>query len=351
MRVTANQVTYLRLLLLPLPVWLMYQGYPDDRAVALLAMAVYVALGLTDALDGWLARRYGSTPIGALLDPIADKIFLIAAFVPMADIGLVTFFPVLILFVRELAVTVLRSIALEEGFQFKTSAAAKLKTTVQMAGAGVIFLIGLFPDPAVIGPILGTLFAGSLVPGIVRIARGRRPGWMAISAAVLFGIAGLTRAIWEPAGAVRAIMLVIIAFTVWTGLEYVWGMREVLYRRMRRLPLEAVRLVTLASVLPVLFLRALDRTGAPTVTILMLVAAEIAVGGLDNFLVQAGRRRGPWPDLARALVQAACGAAVFMALDTAHLHASVARFAAFAALIATLADLAGRGLRDRDAFR
>jgi CDP-diacylglycerol--glycerol-3-phosphate 3-phosphatidyltransferase len=351
MRVTANQVTYLRLLLLPLPVWLMYHGFPDDRAIALVSLAAYVLLGLTDALDGWLARRHGSTPIGALLDPIADKIFLIAAYVPMADVGLVTFFPVLILFVRELAVTALRSVAIEEGFAFKTSAAAKLKTTVQMAGAGMILLIRLFPAAEVIGPILGVAFAGSLIPGIVVLARGRRPGWMPISAALLFGIAGLTRVLWDPLEAARAIMVIIIGFTVWTGLEYLWGMRAVLAARIRRRPVEAVRLLALAAVLPGLFLRALDRGGAPTVTILVLVAAEIACGGVDNFLVQVGRPRGPWPDLARALVQAACGVAVFFALDTSQLHPSIARFAAQAALIATLADLASRLLRQRDAFR
>lgn len=351
MRVTANQVTYLRLLLLPLPVWLMYMGYPHHRAVALLSLGVFVLLGLTDALDGWLARRYGSTPIGALLDPIADKIFLVAAFVPMADVGLVTFFPVLIIFVRELAVTALRSIALEEGFEFKTSAAAKLKTTVQMAGAGFILLIRLFPDPVVTGWILATAFAGSLVPGIVQAARGRRPGWMAVSAAILFGVVGLARVIWEPALAARAIMVIIIGFTVWTGIEYLWGMRSVLLGRIRRLPVEALRLVALSTVLPVLFVRALDRTGAPTVTILGLVAAEIAVGGIDNSLAQAGRPRGPWPDLLRVLVQAACGAAVFAALDTSHLHPSAARFAALGALIATLADLVVRAVRHRDVFR
>jgi hypothetical protein len=146
-------------------------------------------------------------------------------------------------------------------------------------------------------------------------------------------------------------MVIIIGFTVWTGLEYLWGMRAVLAGRIRRHPVEALRLVALASVLPGLFLRALDRTGAPTVTILVLVAAEIACGGVDNFLVQVGRPRGPWPDLGRSLVQAACGVAVFFALDTSQLHPSIARWAAQGALIATLADLAIRLLRERDAFR
>jgi phosphatidylglycerophosphate synthase len=263
----------------------------------------------------------------------------------------VTFFPVLILFVRELAVTALRSIALEEGFEFKTSPAAKLKTVVQMAGAGVLLLIRLFPDAEKIGPILGAIFAASCIPGIVILARGRRPGWMAISGATLFGLAWLIRIIWEPGEAARAIMLVIIAFTVWTGLEYLWGMREVLIRRIQRLPVDGLRLLALSSVLPVLFLRALDRTGAPTVTILLLVAAEIAVGGVDNFLAQVGRTRGPWPDLVRTAFQAVCGIAVFMALDTASLHPSVARIAAVVALAITLIDLAARVARQRSAFR
>lgn len=352
--VTANQVTYLRLLLLPVPVWMMYRGFEGpgspDRAILVAALAVFVLLGLTDALDGYLARKYGSTPIGALLDPIADKIFLVASYVPMSDLGLIPHQLVQLLFVRELAVTWLRTVALEEGFQFRTSAAAKLKTTVQMAGSGMILLIVLFPDPRWIFPILGVSVAGSLVPGIVQLARGKRPGWMAASAAALFSGVALSRVVFPPRSSATTIAVVILGFTLYSGIEYVWGMRRVLAERIRRAPVELLRVAATSLVIPVLFIPALDRTGNPTVTILSLLAAEVAVGGLDNFLVQYGVRRGARPDLLRTGLQLAAGVFMVWVLEVGE-HRILARSAVAAALAVTLADFVIRVVRNREILR
>ena len=181
-RVTANQVTLARLVLLPLPVAMVYR---NTHAFMLGALFIYIVLGLTDALDGYLARKYGSTALGALLDPVVDKIFLVAGFVPLADFQIMPTTLVFILFIRELAVTALRTIALAEGFSFKTSAIAKLKTTVQMAGSGLILIIWLFPEEATILTILSIAALGFCTPVIVAAVRGRKPGWMAWSSAAL----------------------------------------------------------------------------------------------------------------------------------------------------------------------
>lgn len=355
MRITANQVTYARLLLLPLPVWMMYRGYNADadlanRPLLMGSLAIFILLGLTDALDGWLARKHGSTPIGALLDPVADKIFLVCAFVPMSDLRMVPPALVMIVFFRELGVTFLRSLALEERVEFKTSAAAKLKTTVQMAGAGYILLFLVFPKPQHIFPILGVSVLGSLVPAAVALARGRRPGWMAISSAVWFTAVLVARWLLEPHAAVAALMVAITGLTLLSGLEYFWGMREVLARRFAGAPIDAVRFAGLSLVLPLLFIPALDRTGAPTITILVLLAAEVAAGGLDNSLAQNGRGRGPVPDLLRCAVQAAAGVAVVLLLE-GDFHPAAARAAAGVALAATLGDVLVRLARHRDIFR
>ena len=347
MRITANQVTLLRLVLLPLPVALVYR---NTHAFMLGALAIYILLGLTDVLDGYLARKHGSTALGALLDPVVDKIFLVAGFVPLADFQIMPTTLVFILFIRELAVTALRSIALQEGFSFKTSSIAKLKTTIQMAGAGFILIIWLFPEDGTIRSILMVATAAFCVPAIAAFARGRRPGWMAWSSAVCGATILAMRWALPQKQAIFALMSMIVAITLYSGAEYVWGMRRVLRSRFRRSPVEAARLAGLSLAVPVFFLPALDRTDDPTFAILALLAAEFAAGGLDNSLVQMGYARGAGPDLFRSGVQASCGAVLLWAL----LSGAVPRIALAATLFAlgvTLGDLGVRFWRHRGDFR
>jgi CDP-diacylglycerol--glycerol-3-phosphate 3-phosphatidyltransferase len=345
-RITANQVTLLRLVLLPLPVALVYR---NTHAYMLAALAVYVLLGLTDVLDGYLARKHGATPLGALLDPVVDKIFLVAGFVPLADFQIMPTTLVFILFIRELAVTALRSIALEEGFTFKTSSIAKLKTTVQMAGAGFILILWLFPEDAVIRPILMVATAGFCAPAIAAALRGRRPGWMAWSSAALGAAILAVRWFLPTKPAIFALMSFIVAITLYSGAEYVWGMRRVLRARFTRSPIEIVRLAGLSLAVPVFYLPALDRPDDPTFAILALLAAEFAQGGLDNSLVQMGYVRSPVPDLLRSGVQAACGAVLIWAL-VAGFTPRTATAATVFALGMTLGDLGTRVWRHRHDF-
>jgi len=305
---------------------------------------------LTDALDGYLARRYGSTSLGALLDPVVDKIFLVAGYVPLADFQIMPTTLVFILFIRELAVTALRSIAIEEGFSFKTSNIAKLKTTVQMAGAGFILLIWLFPDDTTIAVMLAVATVGGCVPAAAALLRGNRPGWMGWSSAGFFAAALLTRAVLPPMPTIFVVMSVIVAMTLYSGAEYVWGMRHVLATRFRRAPREALRLAGLSLAVPIFYLPALDRPDDPTVAILGLLAAEFAAGGLDNSLVQLGYARSAGPDLARSGVQALCGAVLLWALTSGKAPA-VALAATLFALGATLGDLGMRFWRHWDSFR
>lgn len=344
--ITANQVTLLRLVLLPAPVWMVYQG---THGWMLCALLVYTFLGLTDALDGFLARRYGSTPLGALLDPVVDKIFLVAGFVPMADLQIMPTSLLVVIFIRELAVTMLRSIALEDGFHFKTSTIAKLKTTVQMVGAGFVLLVWLYPSGNRIHVIFGALFAVGLLPALVAFSRGRRPGWMAWSAIGLVGANFFNRLLLPAPAAILVIMLVIVAITLYSGAEYAWGMRGVLATRFRRAPVEAVRLAGLSLAVPLFYLPAIDRPDDPTVPILGLLAAEFAAGGVDNGLVQMGHTRTATPDIVRSALQALCGAILLLSLLRLG-NSSLARLAAVFALAVTLGDLAARLWRHRRDF-
>jgi cardiolipin synthase (CMP-forming) len=346
-RITANQVTLARLVLLPLPVALVYR---NTHAFMLGALAIYILLGLTDVLDGYLARKHGATALGALLDPVVDKIFLVAGFVPLADFQIMPTSLVFILFIRELAVTALRSIALQEGFSFKTSAIAKLKTTIQMAGAGFILIIWLFPEDVTIRLILSVAAAAFCIPAVLAVARARRPGWMAWSSAVCGAAILALRWALPPTQAIFALMAIIVAITLYSGAEYAWGMRRVLRTRFVRSPLEAARLAGLSFAVPLFYLPALDLKDDPTFAILALLAAEFAAGGLDNSLVQLGYPRSAGPDLFRSGVQAACGAVLLWALSSGA-GPRIALGATLFALGVTLGDLGVRFLRHRRDFR
>jgi CDP-diacylglycerol--glycerol-3-phosphate 3-phosphatidyltransferase len=346
-RITANQVTWLRLLLLPLPVAMLYQG---GKGWMLGALAVYILLGLTDALDGVLARRYGSTPLGALLDPIVDKIFLVATYIPLADHQIISTVYVSLMFVREISVTALRSIAIEEQFGFRTSRVAKLKTTVQMVGAGMLLLVWMFPRDAVIVSILGAIAAGSLLPLAGAAVRGTQPGWGATWGAGLFVSVALTRVALTAAHASMVIMSVILVFTLLSGLEYFWGMRRVLAARFRRRPIDALRLAGPSLAVPALLVPAIELPGGPAGLIMGILAAELAVGGLDNSLVHAGGGRGPGADLLRSAIQGAAGVCLLVYLPGGTRPPVVAALA-WAALGVTLVDLGVRLLLNGRQFR
>jgi cardiolipin synthase (CMP-forming) len=77
----ANIITFFRLCAVPLAFWLVLDHRID------LAFWLFVAAGLSDALDGWLARRYGGNAIGALMDPVADKALLVTMYITLAAVG------------------------------------------------------------------------------------------------------------------------------------------------------------------------------------------------------------------------------------------------------------------------
>lgn len=340
-RVTANQITLLRLFLLPFPVWMMYRG---TRGWLLAALVVMIVLGLTDALDGMLARRHGSTPLGALLDPIVDKIFLVAAFGPLADLRIVPGVLVVVLFVRELGITALRGVALEESAPFRTTRLAKLKTVVQMAGAGAVLLLHMFREGRGVPVLIGLGLAGALAPLAVQLARGRRPGWMAWSAAAIVGPLILLRIFFRADVVLAALMLTIAGLTVISGAGYLWGMRSVLAARVVRRPVEAVRWLGVSLVVPLVYLPLMQRPGAPIWAILLVLASELAIGGVDNSLVQSGVRRGPWPDVGRSAALAAIGLALVVAVSSGA-PAAVRHGLGAMALMVSLFDLVARTVR------
>ena len=136
-----NILTFLRIAILPVIIGLFY--VPESWA-AWSALALYIFASITDYLDGYLARKWNViSPIGTFLDPIADKIFIvalllvIAAFDRLEGIWLI---PALLIIIREIFVSGLREFLGPKNVQLPVSKLAKWKTTVQMIALGFLVI-------------------------------------------------------------------------------------------------------------------------------------------------------------------------------------------------------------------
>ena len=113
----------------------------QTNAAAYAAAAVFVAGGLTDLLDGYLARRYGSATLtGAWLDPLSDKLLVAATIITLTAIGRFPVWAAVIILVREVAVTVLRVYLGRRDVSMPASRIAKWKTASQVTAIGLYIL-------------------------------------------------------------------------------------------------------------------------------------------------------------------------------------------------------------------
>jgi CDP-diacylglycerol--glycerol-3-phosphate 3-phosphatidyltransferase len=139
-----NVLTVVRILLVPvLVVALLEQTSGGD----LLAAIVFAVASLTDAIDGYLARSRGSvTTFGKLMDPIADKLLIIAALVVLVSLDRLEAWVAMVIIAREFAVTVLRvAVGTQQHVVIAASSLGKLKTALQVAM--VICLIAVHGRP------------------------------------------------------------------------------------------------------------------------------------------------------------------------------------------------------------
>ena len=110
---------------------------------ALVAFILFAVASITDALDGWLARRiYGCSTFGKLMDPLADKVLTAAAFVGLVELGCLAAWMVTLILARELMVTGLRLLLTERAVVLSADQWGKWKTVVQM-GVITVLLGGL----------------------------------------------------------------------------------------------------------------------------------------------------------------------------------------------------------------
>ncbi len=133
-----NSITLSRIASVPLLIWALSPKFPVHGAHGeqeIFASAIFILASITDGVDGYLARRRGQiTTLGMLLDPLADKLMVTAAFILLVayNPGIVAPWMAVLVIGREFLVSGLRSIAASEGFTIEASEIGKLKTVIQI---------------------------------------------------------------------------------------------------------------------------------------------------------------------------------------------------------------------------
>ena len=147
-----NSLTLLRIVMAPLLVVVLLTEFPDKE---IWGLVIFLIAALTDALDGMIARRTNRiTVTGAMLDPIADKLLMSAAFISLVELGLAPAWMVTIIVGREFAVTGLRLIALERNVPISANAWGKAKTTTQIIAVSLLIFGSHLGPLRALGPIV-----------------------------------------------------------------------------------------------------------------------------------------------------------------------------------------------------
>lgn len=125
-----NQLTVARIVLTPV---FLYLFLSDNPVLKQISLVVYVIAAVTDWYDGWLARKFDYiTSWGKFLDPLADKVLTSSAFIAFAYLGVLEWWMVLVIVLRDFFITGLRAYAEYKNHFFSTSVMAKWKTFLQM---------------------------------------------------------------------------------------------------------------------------------------------------------------------------------------------------------------------------
>ena len=142
-----NVLTLLRILLVPVLVVALLDGTSNGD---LLAAIVFALASATDAMDGYLARsRNAITTFGKLMDPIADKLLIIAALVALVSQDRLAAWVAMVIIARELSVTITRMQATQQGVVIAANWWGKAKTIVQVAAIFCVIVVG--PSDAGVG--------------------------------------------------------------------------------------------------------------------------------------------------------------------------------------------------------
>ena len=163
---TANKLTILRVLMIPLFLVILYWGFPGSGYVAL---AVYIIACLTDLLDGYIARHYNQvSDFGKFMDPLADKCLVMAALCWFVAQGQMEAWVLAAVLLREFAVSGMRMVAVEKGRVIAAAWSGKVKTASTM----VCICLMLFGIPGWLNLVCqGVILVTTLYSGIEYFAK------------------------------------------------------------------------------------------------------------------------------------------------------------------------------------
>jgi len=131
----ANAITSVRLLLAPVVVWLI-----AERGAGWLVFVLWFGITASDSLDGYLARRQGTTRSGAFLDPLADKVLALGGLWTVVLAGRFWWLPVALITLREVLISAFRSYWGRRGLSVPASQVAKFKTFLQFSSVSLVVL-------------------------------------------------------------------------------------------------------------------------------------------------------------------------------------------------------------------
>jgi CDP-diacylglycerol---glycerol-3-phosphate 3-phosphatidyltransferase len=172
----ANQLTVLRLLLVPVLAWLLYMvgAASDEVPWSIAAFLVFIAASATDSVDGEIARRRGLiTDFGIVADPIADKALTGTALIGLSLLGDLPWWVTIAILVREFGVTLLRFWVIRHGV-IPASRGGKLKTVLQVIAIGLYLLPLTGPLATGRAWVMGAALVVTIVTGADYVARAMR---------------------------------------------------------------------------------------------------------------------------------------------------------------------------------
>lgn len=174
----ANKITVVRLCLIPIYIVLLMQPQDGTAVIMLSAAGVFVLASLTDALDGYIARRYKFiTNFGKFFDTLADKLLTCSAFIALVGLGRFPAWAAIAVIARELAILGLRAIAADKGVIISADKFGKIKTAAQMLAITyltILPLIYFYPFTAAAANILTwAVVILTVASGLDYLARNR----------------------------------------------------------------------------------------------------------------------------------------------------------------------------------
>ncbi len=165
----ANAITVIRLLATPvLIVLIMLWG------ASWFTFVFGGILAFSDGIDGWVARKQGTTRSGAFLDPLADKVAVLGALVALVAKGIIWWLPVAIIAVREIAMSVYRSVVGRHGVSIPARNSAKFKTLLQDLAIGMCLAPPLAGHTSILDAGIWVAAALTVVTGIQYYVDGRQ---------------------------------------------------------------------------------------------------------------------------------------------------------------------------------